>query len=121
MLKSNEQEALSGLADRAQALAGPHVPRPQSYSARNVNHSLAALHGRSVTVRLAIAGRALLVTGQAAYELDEGLCITLDDEPRTEIRIDECRWNGRIVEGLEHGSDFLIRLDAETALSPATN
>jgi hypothetical protein len=38
----------------------------------------------------------------------------------TELHLDESTWNGRVVPDTEHGSDFLIALDAKAALPQAT-
>jgi hypothetical protein len=119
MSKSNEREALSGLADGAQPLAGPHTSR--SAGTPGVNYALATLDGRHVTIKLVIAGRSVLVTGTATYEPGSGLCIALDDEARTEIHIAEQTWNGLITQDPHSGGDYLICLDAPAVAPQAAS
>lgn len=116
MSKSNEQEALSGMADGAQSLAGPHTGRGAGPTI-----PLAALDGHHVTVRLSIAGQSVLVKGWAAYEKGTGVSISLDDEVLTEILLAESSWNGLIVQDPQSGRDYLICLDAQAAASKAAS
>jgi hypothetical protein len=115
MSKSNEQEALSGSADPAQPLAGPHAAGLR----HPATQALVALHGRCVAVELRINGHTVVVQGMATYDSRGELQIRLDDEAKTEIHIAESTWNGRIVPDTEHGNDFRIVLDAKASFPQA--
>lgn len=118
MSKSNDQEALSGLADGAQPLAGPHADMGRGSDSKS-SYPLVALAGQRVAVELPIAGRKVTAVGRARYKPGKGLEIQLDDEALTEIWIDEATWNGTILRDPAQGGDFLIALVAAQASSSA--
>lgn len=111
MSKSNQQEAMSGVTDGAQPLAGPHPAPLRSRESRATR--LKELDGRRIAVKLPLGAGVVVVTGLGTYEPGAGVRIRLDDEVMTEIWIDEVAWNGSILRDHGPGSDFLIALDRE--------
>ena len=124
MAKPDDEKSQTNLADSAQKIPSPHADALRGGPSLP-GTPLAALDGRSIAVEISFGGQDRVLVGTAVYGTDEELGnvlrIVVAGEMELEFVLAESVWSGQILTGQKHGTDYLVCLNAQAAVAPATN